>query len=237
MSSVLHDEYLNDKLEQVFRIAQCCCNTNTKQEIQCYTNSQLWECSVFTHGKFKQLNFFPVKIVNVTLSYLLDIDECAENPRICGAHSICNNHPGTFRCECVDGFQFGADGRTCIRKCSKQFASLRVCVFYKQLQENQPLFQEARQEVACSFPSQQRVCVFSVVEVHHDINHCQRGTHACDIAERARCSYTGGSTYTCSCLPGFTGDGSSCHGGLTAVWLTAVCSMFVIKFNFNNWLI
>lgn len=91
-----------------------------------------------------------------------DIDECAETSGICGAHSICNNHPGTFRCECIDGFQFGPDGRTC-------------------------------------------------VQVHHDHNHCHRGTHDCDIAERARCSYTGGSTYTCSCLNGFTGDGRVCH--------------------------
>ncbi|XP_060797025.1 nidogen-1 [Neoarius graeffei] len=91
-----------------------------------------------------------------------DIDECAETPRICGAHAICNNHPGTFRCECMDGFQFAADGRTC-------------------------------------------------VQVHYDIDHCQRGTHNCDIAERARCTYTGGSAYVCSCLPGFTGDGRTCR--------------------------
>ncbi|KAI3363049.1 hypothetical protein L3Q82_011712, partial [Scortum barcoo] len=43
-----------------------------------------------------------------------DIDECRENPQICGSHAICNNQPGTFRCECQDGYQFGGDGQTCI---------------------------------------------------------------------------------------------------------------------------
>ncbi|MED6244828.1 hypothetical protein ATANTOWER_025279 [Ataeniobius toweri] len=91
-----------------------------------------------------------------------DIDECRENPQICGPNSICNNQPGTFRCECEDGYQFGSDGRTCI-------------------------------------------------EVDRPVNHCEEGTHNCDIPERAQCSYNGGSFYICSCLPGFVGDGRTCQ--------------------------
>lgn len=56
------------------------------------------------------------------------MDECRESPQICGPHAICNNQPGTFRCECQDGFQFASDGRTCV---GKGFCSM--CLYEKYL--------------------------------------------------------------------------------------------------------
>lgn len=44
------------------------------------------------------------------------------------------------------------------------------------------------------------------------LDHCRAGSHDCDVAERALCSYSGGSAYICSCLLGFVGDGRACRG-------------------------
>ncbi|XP_045910130.1 nidogen-2 isoform X2 [Micropterus dolomieu] len=43
-----------------------------------------------------------------------DIDECAEGLSSCGAHAYCINLPGSHRCQCQSGFEFGYDGRTCV---------------------------------------------------------------------------------------------------------------------------
>lgn len=53
---------------------------------------------------------------------------------------------------------------------------------------------------------------FLISAVSRPVDACEEGTHTCDIQERALCTYTGGSSYSCSCLPGFSGDGRTCRG-------------------------
>ncbi|XP_029030641.1 nidogen-2 [Betta splendens] len=43
-----------------------------------------------------------------------DVDECAEGLTSCTAHAQCVNLPGSYRCQCHGGFEFGYDGRTCV---------------------------------------------------------------------------------------------------------------------------
>uniref|UniRef100_A0A8C2IXB8 Nidogen 2a (osteonidogen) n=1 Tax=Cyprinus carpio TaxID=7962 RepID=A0A8C2IXB8_CYPCA len=55
-----------------------------------------------------------------------DVDECAEGLSSCGAHSYCVNLPGSHRCQCESGFEFGFDGRTCQGKKHLHFLC-RLC--------------------------------------------------------------------------------------------------------------
>ncbi|NXJ85897.1 NID2 protein, partial [Trogon melanurus] len=49
------------------------------------------------------------------LSLLLaDVDECAEGLSQCGPFAVCLNAPGTYRCECRDGYRPAEDGQACV---------------------------------------------------------------------------------------------------------------------------
>ncbi|MBN3312842.1 NID1 protein, partial [Atractosteus spatula] len=132
-----------------------------------------------------------------------DIDECSDNPLICGQNAVCNNQPGTFRCECVEGYQFASDGRTCI-------APEEVAHIHSQMVAPLKL---SRCEPGHTWSLLGKTKAAAEREVDMPVDHCQRGTHNCDAPERARCIYTGGSSFICSCLSGFVGDGRSCQGG------------------------
>ena len=52
------------------------------------------------------------------------------------------------------------------------------------------------------------------VLLYLDLDECDSGTHNCDV--NADCINTAGS-YTCTCKPGYQGDGETCQGELILV--------------------
>uniref|UniRef100_A0A3P8UHX2 Nidogen 1 n=1 Tax=Cynoglossus semilaevis TaxID=244447 RepID=A0A3P8UHX2_CYNSE len=66
-------------------------------------------------------------------------------------------------------------------------------------------------ECAAGFTGDGYYCYGNKEENDYPVDHCQKGSHNCDVPERAVCSYTGGSAFVCSCLPGFEGDGRVCR--------------------------
>ncbi len=43
-----------------------------------------------------------------------DVDECADNPRLCSRGGRCRNTPGSYACECGPGYVHSADGGFCL---------------------------------------------------------------------------------------------------------------------------
>lgn len=56
--------------------------------------------------------------------FLLDIDECNENGKLC-INGQCENTIGSYRCICRQGFQLSPDGAYCL--------GLYHCTFYVQM--------------------------------------------------------------------------------------------------------
>uniref|UniRef100_A0A3Q1H4M7 Nidogen 1b n=1 Tax=Acanthochromis polyacanthus TaxID=80966 RepID=A0A3Q1H4M7_9TELE len=132
-----------------------------------------------------------------------------QNPCFTGRHGCDINavcRPGEdlqFSCECVTGFS--GDGRYChdIDECQ---AGLQVCG-QNAVCRNQPGSFSCECSAGFVFASDGKTCIAE----NRPVDHCQRGSHDCDVPQRALCSYTGGSAFVCSCLPGFTGDGRVCR--------------------------
>lgn len=64
------------------------------------------------------------------LSFLPDIDECENNPCMNVEHMECNNSPGSYFCECVEGYI--SDGEKCVDKsvCKYDCVRWESCVEY-----------------------------------------------------------------------------------------------------------
>uniref|UniRef100_A0A8D0AW46 Nidogen 2 n=1 Tax=Sander lucioperca TaxID=283035 RepID=A0A8D0AW46_SANLU len=64
-----------------------------------------------------------------------DINECDEGLSSCGAHSQCVNLPGSHRCQCQSGYEFGFDGRTCVVTHSCKIFSSSAPSFFLDIDE------------------------------------------------------------------------------------------------------
>ena len=53
-------------------------------------------------------------ILNKNDVFCLDIDECSQNTNNCSTNATCSNKPGSFDCQCNDGFS--GDGISCSSK-------------------------------------------------------------------------------------------------------------------------
>jgi len=132
----------------------------------------------------------------------LDVDECARATDSCHKYAVCMNLPGSFVCQCKEGYTGdGVVSCTDIDDCSigaKCFAGKCVDLGPSDFR------------CVCNQGYEDRLCDL-------DINECAAFTHNCTPydpktgTERALCKNTPGS-FKCKCRPGFAGDGIGPEG-------------------------
>jgi len=127
----------------------------------------------------------------------LDINECARATDICHKYGTCVNIPGSYYCQCNNGFT--GDGVAACNdiddcsygpeKCDMGFCTdLGVGDF----------------RCTCNEGYTDRLC-------NTNIDECASMTHTCTPDEKAICTDTNGS-FKCACAPGYFGDGIGDEG-------------------------
>ncbi|KAM5129328.1 nidogen-2 [Mantella aurantiaca] len=128
-----------------------------------------------------------------------DINECEDQLDNCGQNTRCVNLAGNFRCECLPGFKFSADGQNCILGSS--FGNpcedgTHTC----DLTTSQCVPRGDGVFTCECFPGYTRSGQSCI-----DVDECtERRCHP-----DASCANVPGS-FSCRCNPGFTGDGFQC---------------------------
>ncbi|XP_042533773.1 nidogen-2 isoform X1 [Dipodomys spectabilis] len=129
------------------------------------------------------------------------VNPCHDGSHVCDSTAQCHAGAGTdYTCECAPGYQ--GDGRSCVdvNECATGFHHCgpnSVCI---------NLLGSYRCECRSGYElaGDQRSCIL----IAPPPNPCEDGSHTC--AGQARCIHHGGSTFSCDCLPGYTGSGHQC---------------------------
>ncbi|XP_013010112.1 nidogen-2 [Cavia porcellus] len=131
------------------------------------------------------------------------VNPCYDGSHTCDSAARC--HPGTgvdYTCACAPGYQ--GDGRSCedVNECATGYHRCgpnSVCI-------NLPGSYRCECRSGYEFVEDQRMCVL----IAPPPNPCEDGSHNCAPEGQARCINHGDGTFSCACLPGYTGSGYQC---------------------------
>ncbi|XP_023579486.1 nidogen-2 isoform X1 [Octodon degus] len=131
------------------------------------------------------------------------VNPCYDGSHTCDTAARC--HPGMgaeYSCACAPGYQ--GDGWSCadVNECATDYHRCgpnSVCI-------NLPGSYRCECRSGYGFAEDQHTCVL----IGPPPNPCEDGSHNCAPAGQARCLNHGDGTFSCACLPGYTGSGYQC---------------------------
>ncbi|XP_051833902.1 nidogen-2 isoform X2 [Antechinus flavipes] len=129
-----------------------------------------------------------------------DVNECTTGSHLCGHNSVCVNLPGSYRCECHSGYEFGEDKHTCILIAS----SFNPC---EEGNHNCASVERA-QCIYHGGSSYSCICLSGYVGNGHectDVDECME-----ERCHPAAACYNVPGSFSCHCQPGYNGDGFQC---------------------------
>ncbi|XP_073478567.1 adhesion G protein-coupled receptor E5 isoform X4 [Aquarana catesbeiana] len=130
---------------------------------------------------------------NRTENGCTDIDECKEDPYICGPNDTCKNIDGSYRCVCMSGFTNSSHNCTDIDECKE----------YPNICGPKGTCKNIDGSYWCDcmsgFTNSSNNCT--------DINECRENPQICD--PNGDCMNTHGS-YTCACKEGYQSISNTC---------------------------
>lgn len=150
----------------------------------------------------------------------VDIDECQENPNICGIKMVCVNKEGSYRCDCGKGLQrvenscegnlfsylvFSDIGHKNITK-----ITLLTDYISKPISIMSQLIIYCNNELNFGGGISLHVIIFLHL-ICKDIDECADESLNDCPPETTHCVNSFGN-YSCECRPGFQGQGSDCKG-------------------------
>lgn len=164
-----------------------------------------------------------------------DINECDSSP-CTGEHEVCLNTPGSFRCDCLQGFKNSSGTCEDIDECQEPHICHQLCtntngsytcgckVGYELINSKDCVDIDECAKARCSkcsnWPGSFKCSCSDGYRLNattlrdcENVDECQENTHICSL--NATCIDTDGS-FNCSCHKGTQGDGYNC----------AVCSSF-----------
>ena len=121
----------------------------------------------------------------------VDIDECNENPGICGSNSICTNKNPSYSCECDTGFEDVSGNCVDIDECA---TGAHTCPPATDCQNTSPLYDCVSQPLNCP-PG-----FFDAGGSCQDINECLSSTHPHNCLTGSTCENNDGG-FTCNSSP------------------------------------